>query len=58
MEMVMIGVKVKSCLNTAVHTLGILSLKKFQNVNLAIRETSPKRQLFSYFRKLEAQCLS
>lgn len=30
MEMVMIGVKIKTCLNTAVHTLGILSLKKFQ----------------------------
>ena len=42
----MIGVKVKSCLNTAVHTLGILSLKKFKNFDLAIRETSPKRHFF------------
>ena len=46
MEMVMIGVKIKTCLNTAVHTLGILSLKKFKKVNLAIRETSPKRHFF------------
>ena len=45
--MAMIGVKIKTCLNTAVHTLGILSLKKyFKNVNLAIRETSPKRHFF------------